>query len=126
MPYPKRTFARGPNLMPFDELITWLDAHTKDTVRIPVTFTFDRISIQRARLGLATIQVNDSALGVSLVDRVNALCPGGGTCTVRIIGAWGGMKNSQASFNVHQVDGLMPDLASYAELETASEPRSLP
>ncbi len=125
-PYPKRTFARGPNLVPFDALITWLDAHAEDTVRLPVTFTFDRISIQSARLGPATIWVNDSALGVSLVDRVNELCPGGGTCTVRLIGTWGGMKNSEASFNVHQVDGLMPDLANYAELETASQPRSLP
>ena len=54
-PFPKREFTKGASIRPTEGLVAWLDerkkADAKTVVRVPVTTSFDRISIKETKIG---------------------------------------------------------------------------
>src|SRR5262245_22115975 len=91
---------------PAAELLKWLDAQKRDIaepvkLRVPVTITFtnaNQIAIARTTIGAAAdalqIRLDDSALGISLMDRIRGKCPGT-TCAVWIEGNWRGVDDGR-------------------------------
>jgi len=89
-PHVELTFTRGPALSPPDALRAWLEQQGDRTVRLPVTLVLEAPHrIASARVGELPVTLDDSALGISLVDRLRQACPGQGECRVRLEGRWG-------------------------------------
>ena len=87
-PYQEKPKARGPRLEPLAELKRWLEAQP-GVLRVPLTL--ERGAPRgwtRAWLGPLEVKVSDSALGVSLADRLQVACPGEGECRVWVEGRW--------------------------------------
>lgn len=116
-PYPKREFTMGAPLRPTEGLVAWLDeqkkANAKTVVRVPVTTSYDRISIKVTQIGDLPVRVQDAALGVSFLERANQYGKGQTTCVLSLIGYWRG----EGVFDVIQVEGLAPEGAAHAEVE---------
>ena len=73
----------GPKLAPEAALVAWLEGAGDAVLRLPLT-----IVDQGARLGSLAVEVDDTALGISLADRVRQACPGGRPCRVWVEGRW--------------------------------------
>lgn len=116
-PYTKREFAKGAPIRPTEGLVAWLDARKKENaktvVRVPVTTSYDRISIKETKIGDLPVRVQDSALGVSFLERANQYGKGQTSCVLSLIGYWRG----DGVFDVIQVEGLAPEGAAHAEVE---------
>jgi len=99
------TWVSGPNIEPADELLVWLSRSARKSdgdrrrLRIPVVVRFDehRLAITGAFLGATSeasnsvaLHLDDSALGISLRERLRKRCaetqP---TCVVWLEGYWG-------------------------------------
>ena len=91
----KRTFADGPALEPADALQKWLDAQVDSAgkpkrVRLPVVVTqgehgFERRGFVGTEKGLA-LQLDDTAMGVSLADHAHRVCKDAKRCVLLLDG----------------------------------------
>lgn len=98
-------YESGPALVPRAALLAWIDAQVNVSpprlTRVPVTVRFGEL--HRSGLGPAWIGVgepgpetialdlDDGALGIALVERVNRLCPdpAADRCALWLEGRWG-------------------------------------
>lgn len=101
-PEPPRTFVPGVPISPGGPLLEWLASAGRRRLRIPVVIRFEsehRLGIGGAFIGTAGtpatpeaihLQLEDSAMGISLLDRLRRRCPATSpTCAVWLEGAWG-------------------------------------
>ncbi len=86
--YVEKQKEKGPNLEPADALRTWLRSSNGAVLRVPLTVTQDAPAGLAGRLGAMPVELDDSALGVSLVDRVRQACGAAVTCTVWVEARW--------------------------------------
>ena len=106
-PEPERTFVDGPPIEPPAALLAWLDktgaAEPRKRIRLPVVVRFKdahRIGLDGGTIGVSpavapgSIQValDDTAMGISLLDRVREACPDDKQteCVVWLEGTWVG------------------------------------
>lgn len=106
-PEPPRSFTDGPPIEPPDQLLRWLEttasAEPRPRIRLPVAVRFrdsSRIGLDGGHIGVtpavlpSAIQValDDTAMGISLLDRVRAACPDAAqtACVVWLEGTWAG------------------------------------
>ena len=92
-PAPARTYVDGAALDDDAALLSWLEASGGKALRLPVRLTFDdehRLAIQAATVGGVPLKLDDTAMGVAVLDQVRRLCPAGEPgCTVWLEGTWG-------------------------------------
>ena len=81
--YVEKAKERGPTLEPPAALVAWLEEAGDAVLRLPLT-----MREQGAQLGTLAVEVDDSALGIDLADRVRQACPGGQPCRVWVEGRW--------------------------------------
>lgn len=122
-PEPERTFVDGPPIEPPDALLKWLEttasAEPRPRIRLPVVVRFrdqHRLGLDGGHIGVSpaampgVIQVtfDDSAMGVSLLDRVRSSCPDEKqtVCAVWLEGTWGGGPTHQ--MRVFRLVGVNP------------------
>lgn len=92
-PEPKRAFAEGPRLSARDELRTWLDQQgSTKRVRLPVLVKkgerpggVEKQGFVGDEKGLA-LELDDTALGVSLADRYHQFCKEAASCVLLLDG----------------------------------------
>lgn len=106
-PEPERTFVDGPTIEPPDKLLAWLDStaagEPRRRVRLPVVVHFTsshRIGLDGGHIGVSPaiapgairVSLDDTAMGVSLLDRVRDACPDEKQtdCAVWLEGTWAG------------------------------------
>ncbi|MEZ4398626.1 MAG: hypothetical protein R3B06_01310 [Kofleriaceae bacterium] len=107
-------------LEPRPDLLAWLDANSgardigaAPVLKLPVTLTFDadRLGIVGAALGPAdgqALALDDSALGISLMDRVRTKCPADQpTCRVWLNGRWRGVTDGKGAVQVVKFAGVI-------------------
>lgn len=88
-------FVPGPEAVPGPALTAWLDAHPDALVKLPFTVwrgplgevTHAAIGAQRTPPA-ASVKLSDTALGVSLADRLRSLCGERARCLVSLSGLW--------------------------------------
>ncbi len=111
----------GPPLTPADELLEWLESQGKKTLRLPVVVHFSegRLGIARAYVavspgrekGALKVGLDDTALGISLLDRLRDRCaPSVDFCAVWLDGTWGRLieapvEDDQPIFTVRHLHG---------------------
>lgn len=122
-PEPERTFVDGPPIDPPAELLEWLEAtaaaQPRKRIRLPVVVRFGdahRIRLDGGHIGVSpaalpgAIQValDDSAMGISLLDRVRDACPDQKqtVCAVWLEGTWVG--GPRRLFQVLRLIGVNP------------------
>jgi hypothetical protein len=122
-PEPERTFVDGPPIDPPDALLKWLEttasADPRPRIRLPVVVRFrdqhrlgldgGHIGVSPAALpGVITVTLDDSAMGVSLLDRVRDACPDSNetVCPVWLEGTWAGGPSHQ--MRVFRLVGVNP------------------
>jgi hypothetical protein len=92
-PTPARSYVDGAPLTDDAALLAWLEASEGKALRLPVAITFDdeyRLAIQTARVGGVALKLDDTAMGVAVLDQVKGVCPDGAPgCTVWLEGTWG-------------------------------------
>jgi hypothetical protein len=92
-PAPSRSYVDGAALSDGAALLAWLEASDGKALRLPVAITFDdeyRLAIQTAQVGGVALKLDDTAMGVGVLDQVRTLCPAGQPgCTVWLEGTWG-------------------------------------
>jgi hypothetical protein len=121
-PHAELTFTRGHALSPPAALRAWLDQQGKKLVRAPVTVDTDPLgSVRGARLGELAVTLDDSALGISLADRLRHACPDAATCRVWLEGLWDASNPAEPTLRlrrfVREVQGSEP--ADAVEVEVA-------
>jgi hypothetical protein len=111
-PEPERTFVDGPPIDPPDALLKWLEttasAEPRPRIRLPVVVRFrdqhrlgldgGHIGVSPAALpGVIQVTLDDSAMGIALIDRVRDACPDAKetVCAVWLEGTWGGGPGHQ-------------------------------
>lgn len=87
VPYAEKAKEKGPALEPVEALKAWLDEGGDSVVRVPLTVTQAAPSVD-ARIGTLRVDLDDSALGISLAERVRMACAEQKTCTVWVEGRW--------------------------------------
>jgi hypothetical protein len=89
-PYPVLDYIDGPHASDTPSLAAWLAAHDGDThlIKLPVSMDKLGVGVGNFRVGTIAIEVSDSALGVSLADRVRSKCQGLATCRLWLEGYW--------------------------------------
>jgi hypothetical protein len=101
----------GPSVDSRKELETWIrnlqqePSTRRHRVRLPVVVAFDkdRLEIESASIGISTIVftdielvLDDSALGIPLIDRLRRRCsPSQSACVVWLEGRWGLLVTSE-------------------------------
>ncbi len=120
------TWTDGPAIGAAADLVKWFEGEGKDAVvRVPVTIQATPIGIEKSWIGTTDplhIRVDDSALGVSLLDRVHQHCPDPeAVCTLWMDGHWGGAggglwpsaqpgdSKGEYLFSVHRVEGRVSE-----------------
>ena len=122
-PEPERTFVDGQPIEPPAKLLEWLEstgsAEPRPHIRLPVVVRFSnphRIGLAGGHIGVSlairpdAIQValDDTAMGISLLDRVRQTCPDDKQteCAVWLEGTWGG--GPERTFRVFRLVGANP------------------
>lgn len=122
-PEPPRTFVDGPPIDPPGKLLEWLEttasAEPRPRIRLPVVVQFSnahRIGLAGGFIGVSpaippgsiAISLDDTAMGISLLDRVRDACPDDRqtACAVWLEGRWGG--GADRKFRVFRLVGLNP------------------
>lgn len=123
-------------LVPRAELIAWLDANglrpelgAAPVLKLPVTITWGehRLTIAGARLGgddgLA-VNLDDSALGISLKDRARNKCPADRpSCRILIEGRWRGLvENDTGQIQVTRFVSAIADDQTVDRIEVVQGP----
>lgn len=92
-PEPALSFVDGPAIADSDALLAWLSANKGRTLQLPVVVAFDdehRLAVKRASLGALQLRLDDTSMGVGILDRLRAACPPGPLeCAVWLEGRWG-------------------------------------
>ena len=83
-------FEDGPLVADTAALREWLEAGGDRLVLVPVRVQVDALGITAAHLGELPVRLDDSALGVALLDRVRQACPAA-SCTVLLEARWGAL-----------------------------------
>lgn len=83
--YAEKPKEKGPALEPPEVLRKWFEDGGDSVVRVPLTVTQQPLT---ARIGSLNVQLDDSALGISLAERVRMACGGEKSCTVWVEGRW--------------------------------------
>ena len=89
VPYVETAKTVGPKLSQQELLETWLAEAHDAVLRLPVTI--ERRGYGQsigAKLGEREVRIDDSALGVSLTDRLRSVCPEESPCRVWVEGRW--------------------------------------
>lgn len=104
-------------LAPTDALLNWLDRNggARDIggppkLKLPVDVTLDpdRLGIAGATLGGFPVNLDDSALGIALADRVRQKCAAPAiTCRVWVEGTWHGQAGDVGQVHVSRFVGLV-------------------
>ncbi len=119
------TWTDGPAIVAAADLVKWFEGEGKGAVvRIPVTVQATPLGIEKAWIGTTDplhVRVDDTALGVSLLDRVHQYCPDpAAVCTLWMDGHWGGIgggligqrpgdSKGEYVFSVHHVEGRVAE-----------------
>jgi hypothetical protein len=85
-PYLEKEKVAGPKVVPKEPLLAWLRQAGDAVIRFPVSVAPETSNV--GLLGELTVQLNDSALGMSLRDRLVTSCAGAPRCTVWLEGRW--------------------------------------
>jgi hypothetical protein len=89
-PYVSPTYVRGPAVANSSELVAWLATQSR-RVRLPVVI--DPRSPTQGYVGPVAIELDDTALGIPLADRLRS--SGGARCALWLEGRW---TRSQGSY----------------------------
>lgn len=126
-PEPKRTWEKGPPLLPAETLKAWLakqvDAQGKPRrVRLPVTVTLtptgvDHRGVVGGGAGLV-LELDDSFMGVGLADHARSAAKGKPTVTLLVDGTLAGDGRLQVAW-IARVDSATP---GHAEVEAVAAP----
>lgn len=120
MPYPDITWTPGPALRPQSTLVAWLDSlGPKRLVRLPVIVRFreDKLGLEGGRAGDLELALNDSGLGVSLMDHARQASPERSSCAMHLEGHWRGMKDGKGELYLYRVHREVPTGMDHAEVE---------
>jgi hypothetical protein len=79
-PAPARRFVLGAELLPASTLRPWLLARGDVVLRLPVVVDRGVAGLRGGRVGELDVTLDDTALGVGLLDRLRSACPGAGPC----------------------------------------------
>jgi hypothetical protein len=111
---PRRSikFIPALTIKPYSTLLDWLNnttnAQPRKLLKIPVVITFDsyRLGINNAFIGTSNadiekdtifLELDDSAMGISLLNRLRNICPKtSNTCAVWLVGYWGSLLDLDA------------------------------
>lgn len=127
-PEPERTFVDGPPIDPPGGLLEWLEktasAEPRRRIRLPVVVQFvdaHRMGISGGFIGLEPavlpgaiqLKLDDTAMGVSLLDRVRTACPADDqtSCPVWLDGTWQGGPDRRFQV-LRLVDVIPPPVGS--------------
>jgi hypothetical protein len=112
--------ANSQALEPRDALVAWLtrnggqrDVGSAPVLKLPVVITMDadRLGITGARLGAdggIALKLDDTALGIALVDRVRQKCKGDTpSCRVWLEGRWRALDGDVGQVQVTRFAGLI-------------------
>jgi hypothetical protein len=89
VPYVETAKTVGPKLSEKELLDTWLAEAHDAVLRLPVTVERGGYGQSiRAKLGEREVRLDDSALGLSLTDRLRSACPEENPCRVWVEGRW--------------------------------------
>lgn len=112
-------------------LRAWLDAHRADLLQLPVVVDFGRDSraggtrawlgtdVAGPGAGAIEVRLDDSALGIALLDRLRQSCPvGPRICAVWLEGRWSGPEDP--AFRVLHFVGPADANATHARIEAAA------
>lgn len=115
-------FVGGPRVDDPATLVAWLSRQreadgTPLLVRLPVRVALDSTGVMGTRgwLGLPPasdsleVRLDDTALGIALVDRVRAYCRGGVPCVLWLEGTWTGRDANDRVFALTRVVGLLAE-----------------
>jgi hypothetical protein len=93
-PYAPPTYVRGPAIANSSELVAWLATQAR-RVRLPVVI--DPRSPMQGYVGPVAVELDDTALGISLADRLRSIPPtfDGTRCALWLEGRW---TRSQGSY----------------------------
>ena len=122
-PEPERTFVDGPPIDPPAKLLEWLEstgsAEPRPRIRLPVVVRFrdaHRLGLDGGHIGVSPaimpgsiqVRLDDTAMGISLLDRVRGACPDDKQteCAVWLEGTWGG--GPERTFRVFRLVGVNP------------------
>lgn len=120
------TFAPGSPITPSKVLLDWLNRQRDTTpgrrVRLPVIVRLDGRGITEARIGLDAARLEpetialalvDTAMGISLADRLRKISPVPSSCVVWLDGYWSGERTGSDpacwSFSVRDVHGRVAE-----------------
>ncbi|MBK9386271.1 MAG: hypothetical protein IPN34_15780 [Planctomycetes bacterium] len=116
----ERSFEPGPAIADRAELLAWLSARAREggsgtTLKLPIALELrdGGAHVGDAHLGLdggdqrLTVLLDDSALGVALVDRARHHMRNDGTCALWLEGVWLGATQSGGRFAVSAVRGAI-------------------
>jgi hypothetical protein len=89
-PTPLLDFIDGPSATDEPALRAWLKARESDKheLRLPVAMENSGTGLRNFKVGAVAIEVDDTALGISLHDRVRALCGDAERCSAWLEGYW--------------------------------------
>lgn len=90
-PSPELEFVDGPVIADADALREWLAAHDGDLrqLRLPVSMD-NGVGVSNFAVGSVAIDVDDTALGISLADRARSRCGTQARCRLWLEGYWSG------------------------------------
>lgn len=121
-PYRDVTWKKGAPVLPKAALVAWLDAlGPKTLVRLPVVVRFrpDGLGLDGGTAGELELRLNDSSLGVSLMDHARQASPERSSVALHLEGHWRGMQDGRGEFLLHRVHRQVPAGVDYAEAEAA-------
>jgi len=92
-------FVEGPALSPSADLVAWFEgAGAGKLVQIPVVVTPSPLGLSSGHIGVrpeppgadaVPLNLVDTAMGVSLADKIRGDCPDGQACVIWVEGIWG-------------------------------------
>lgn len=119
-PPPEYEFVDGPSVEDTEALCAWLQTHDGDRrqLRLPVSMEDLGVAVENFLVGCVAIDVDDTALGVSLADRVHAKSEGQTRCKLWLEGYW-----SSGTLHLRRVGERVDDEAVHAKIQ-ADEPEA--
>lgn len=105
-------YVRGPAVSDSAELVAWLATQAR-RVRLPVVI--DRRSPAHGYVGPLEIELDDTALGISLADRLRAI--GGDRCALWLEGRWTRAQGSRYVLAIVNVGERIESVAAATHAE---------
>ncbi|MBW2254949.1 MAG: hypothetical protein JRI25_10180 [Deltaproteobacteria bacterium] len=92
-------FVDGPALSPSADLVAWFEGDgAGKLVQLPVVVTPSPLGLASGHVGVLPeppgadallLKLDDTAMGVSLADKIRGDCPAGQACVIWVEGIWG-------------------------------------